>query len=113
MGPDPDYHPAVPPDTTGPTATDLTAAARAHRLDGLFRYASGAPYSSHLIGLAPVAGNGAGGPRALLVPRAAYTLLDAWDGDQILGMAASGSQTVRLDGLSCRTPHDPVPRLPV
>lgn len=70
-----------------------------YRLDGQFRYASGAPYSSHLIAWATVAGEGAGGPRALLVPRSGYTLLEDWNDEQILGMAASGSQTVRLDGV--------------
>ncbi|WP_103501328.1 MULTISPECIES: acyl-CoA dehydrogenase family protein [unclassified Streptomyces] len=67
-------------------------------LDGVWRYCSGAPYATHLIGNTVIAGDDAGPPRRLLfiAPRDQWEMLDDW-GDQ-LGLKGSGSHSVRISG---------------
>ena len=69
-------------------------------VNGHWRFASGAPWSSHLSGLCQVVGDDSGGPEAegllgmpgkilmCLMPREEITYLDGWDS---LGMRGSGS----------------------
>ncbi|WP_440707942.1 acyl-CoA dehydrogenase family protein [Herbiconiux sp. YIM B11900] len=72
-----------------------------YRLSGTSRYQSGSPYSTHAIVFVTVEGetNGSGGPRSaqVLLPRSSYTRLDDWGGGQVLGMRASGSNSVAFD----------------
>jgi 3-hydroxy-9,10-secoandrosta-1,3,5(10)-triene-9,17-dione monooxygenase len=63
------------------------------RLDGVVRYCSGVPYSTHFMGQARIAGS----PQPLLyvAPRSEWTMLDDW-GDT-LGLRGSGSHSIRFD----------------
>jgi 3-hydroxy-9,10-secoandrosta-1,3,5(10)-triene-9,17-dione monooxygenase len=61
-------------------------------IEGTFPYASGAPFSTHLLAQAPLPG----GPALFIVPRAEWTIVDDW-GDT-LGLRGSGSNSVNLDG---------------
>lgn len=67
-------------------------------LDGVWRYCSGAPYATHLIGNTVIAGEDANPPRRLLfiAPRAQWEMLDDWGGQ--LGLKGSGSHSVRISG---------------
>jgi 3-hydroxy-9,10-secoandrosta-1,3,5(10)-triene-9,17-dione monooxygenase len=60
-------------------------------LEGTFPYASGAPFSTHLLAQGPTSE----GPVLFVVPRAAWTIVDDW-GDT-LGLRGSGSNSVRLE----------------
>ncbi len=65
---------------------------------GTWDYCSGVPYCTHFIGGAlikregqpPVVGHA-------VVPRSAITIIDDWGGDKVLGMRASGSNSVRVE----------------
>jgi 3-hydroxy-9,10-secoandrosta-1,3,5(10)-triene-9,17-dione monooxygenase len=72
-------------------------------LDSVHPYASGAPYATHFIGHATVAGDD--GKRRLAVfiaPRESWVMLDDWG--QTLGLRGSGSNTLRFD--RARIPDD-------
>ena len=76
----------------------LTPVEGGYRLSGQWDYCSGIPYATHFIGgalirrpgEAPVHGHA-------VVPRGSYTILDDWGGDKVLGMRASGSNSVRVE----------------
>ncbi|MCX4388064.1 acyl-CoA dehydrogenase family protein [Micromonospora peucetia] len=67
-------------------------------LDGVWRYCSGAPYATHLIGNTVIAGDDANPPRRLLfiAPRDQWEMLDDWGGQ--LGLRGSGSHSIRISG---------------
>ena len=76
----------------------LTPVAGGYRLSGQWDYCSGIPYATHFIGgalirrpgQAPVHGHA-------VVSRENCTILDDWGGDKVLGMRASGSNSVRVE----------------
>jgi len=66
-------------------------------VEGVWGYASGCPYSTHFIGTAVVENPGDGPENiTFIVPRDRYDILDDWGGDNVLGMRASGSNSVRV-----------------
>jgi 3-hydroxy-9,10-secoandrosta-1,3,5(10)-triene-9,17-dione monooxygenase len=66
-------------------------------LDGTWRYCSGAPYATHLIGHALVeSDDGPPQPLLFVAPRDQWEMLDDW-GD-LLGLKGSGSHSIRLVG---------------
>jgi 3-hydroxy-9,10-secoandrosta-1,3,5(10)-triene-9,17-dione monooxygenase len=67
-------------------------------VNGTWDYCSGVPYATHCIVGALIERKGA--PPEVghaVLPRAACTVLDDWGGDKVLGMRASGSNSVRID----------------
>jgi 3-hydroxy-9,10-secoandrosta-1,3,5(10)-triene-9,17-dione monooxygenase len=60
-------------------------------LNGQWDYCSGIPYATHLLCGAML--EGGGGACQVVVPRAAFEVLDDWGGDRTLGMRASGSNS--------------------
>ena len=87
----------IAPHRAPPLGT-LTPVAGGYRLSGQWDYCSGIPYATHFIGgalirrpgEAPVHGHA-------VVPQGSYTILDDWGGDKVLGMRASGSNSVRVE----------------
>ncbi|GAB3615580.1 acyl-CoA dehydrogenase family protein [Okibacterium endophyticum] len=72
-----------------------------YRVTGTWDYCSGSTYSSHVIVgiLAPAQPGGTElTPHLAVVPRAQFEILDDWGGDRTLGMRASGSNSIRIDG---------------
>jgi 3-hydroxy-9,10-secoandrosta-1,3,5(10)-triene-9,17-dione monooxygenase len=67
-----------------------------YEIDGEWGYSSGAPYSTHFIGNAAVEEDGKQKGLGFIVPREDYEILDDWGGDSVLGMRASGSNTIRV-----------------
>ena len=67
-----------------------------YRVQGVWNYASGIPYSTHFIGNVMV--DGTSEQIVFIVPRGSYEVLRDWGGDATLGMRASGSNSVRIDG---------------
>ncbi|MBF6049173.1 acyl-CoA dehydrogenase [Streptomyces sp. NRRL B-1677] len=67
-------------------------------LRGEWRYCSGAPYATHLIGNTVIAGDDTSPPRRLLfiAPRDQWEMLDDWGGQ--LGLKGSGSHSIRISG---------------
>jgi 3-hydroxy-9,10-secoandrosta-1,3,5(10)-triene-9,17-dione monooxygenase len=71
-----------------------------YRVSGLWAFASGIPVSTHFLGGAFIPGvNGAPAPVTFVVPRSSVELLPDWGGDAAMGMQASGSNSVRLNGV--------------
>ncbi len=80
----------------GPNCRAVRTATGYH-VTGLWRYCSGAPYSTHFMGLARIDdGGGAYSLGVVIVPRDQYKVLNDW-GD-ILGLRASGSNSVEIAG---------------
>ncbi|RSN62063.1 acyl-CoA dehydrogenase [Streptomyces sp. WAC 04229] len=67
-------------------------------LNGEWKYCSGAPYATHLIGNAVIAGGEGEPPRRLLfiAPRDQWEMLDDWGGQ--IGLKGSGSHSIRISG---------------
>ena len=68
-------------------------------LNGVFRYASGIPYSSHFSGHTSafeVDGSEVG-VTTFVAPRSAWTMLDDWGGS--FGLKGSGSNSIRFDNV--------------
>jgi 3-hydroxy-9,10-secoandrosta-1,3,5(10)-triene-9,17-dione monooxygenase len=65
-----------------------------YRLTGQWNYCSGIPYATHLLCGAVVGGTADG--LQVVVPRAAFEVLDDWGGDRTLGMRGSGSNSARV-----------------
>jgi 3-hydroxy-9,10-secoandrosta-1,3,5(10)-triene-9,17-dione monooxygenase len=71
-----------------------------YRVTGLWAFASGIPVSTHFLGGAFIPGaNGAPAPVTFVVPRSSIEVLPDWGGDAAMGMQASGSNSVRLNGV--------------
>ncbi len=72
-----------------------------YQLSGVSRYQSGSPYSTHAIVYVAVEGettaDGAQRTAQVLLPKALYRPLDDWGGDRVLGMRASGSNSVAFE----------------
>jgi 3-hydroxy-9,10-secoandrosta-1,3,5(10)-triene-9,17-dione monooxygenase len=87
----------IAPHRAPPLGT-LTPVEGGYRFRGTWDYCSGVPYCTHFIGGAlikregqpPVVGHA-------VVPRSAITIIDDWGGDKVLGMRASGSNSVRVE----------------
>jgi 3-hydroxy-9,10-secoandrosta-1,3,5(10)-triene-9,17-dione monooxygenase len=87
----------IAPHRAPPMGT-LTPADGGYLVDGTWDYCSGIPYANHCIVGALIKRDGA--PAEIghaVVPRAACTVLDDWGGDKVLGMRASGSNSVRIE----------------
>jgi|BarGraIncu00222A_1022003.scaffolds.fasta_scaffold00482_9 3-hydroxy-9,10-secoandrosta-1,3,5(10)-triene-9,17-dione monooxygenase len=69
-----------------------------YRVSGSWRYCSGVPYSTHFMGLAHVPGVDGKPDKTVtvIVPKGGYKMLDDWG--SILGLRASGSNSVVIDG---------------
>lgn len=65
-------------------------------LSGVWGYSSGAPFSTHFIGTAAIEEDGKPKGLTFIVPRKDYEVLDDWGSDSILGMRASGSNSVHV-----------------
>jgi 3-hydroxy-9,10-secoandrosta-1,3,5(10)-triene-9,17-dione monooxygenase len=71
-----------------------------YMVSGTWDYCSGAPYATHFMGNAMVAGRDpqeVGSNIAVVIPEGQFTVLDDWGDGRILGMNASGSNSVRVD----------------
>jgi 3-hydroxy-9,10-secoandrosta-1,3,5(10)-triene-9,17-dione monooxygenase len=88
---EPDGH-FIAPHRPAPMGT-LKPVEGGYILNGQWDYCSGIPYATHLLCGALLEGHGA---RQVIVPRAAFEVLDDWGGDRTLGMRASGSNSVRV-----------------
>jgi 3-hydroxy-9,10-secoandrosta-1,3,5(10)-triene-9,17-dione monooxygenase len=86
----------IAPHRAPPMGT-LTPVDGGYLVDGTWDYCSGIPYATHCIVGALIRREEAAGEVAhAVVPRAACTVLDDWGGDKVLGMRASGSNSVRI-----------------
>jgi 3-hydroxy-9,10-secoandrosta-1,3,5(10)-triene-9,17-dione monooxygenase len=85
-------HPAAP---TG----DAVPVEGGYRVSGRWPYASGAPYSTHALLGARVPRGSLEPPDMVVVvlPRSAYTVLDDWGGDRMMGLNSSGSNTIVVE----------------
>ena len=81
------------PMTSAPSGT-LTRVEGGFLVDGLHRYASGVPYSTHFCGHA-FHDDRPGVVSNFIAPRDSYEVLDDWGGT--LGLRGSGSNSVRFD----------------
>jgi 3-hydroxy-9,10-secoandrosta-1,3,5(10)-triene-9,17-dione monooxygenase len=88
----------IAPVIIAPGGTARRAADGGWILDGVWKYCSGAPYATHLIGNAVIAGDNGVPPRPLLfiAPRDQWEMLDDWGGQ--LGLKGTGSQSIRISG---------------
>jgi 3-hydroxy-9,10-secoandrosta-1,3,5(10)-triene-9,17-dione monooxygenase len=87
----------IAPHRAPPMGT-LTPIDGGYLVDGTWDYCSGIPYATHCIVGALI--KKAGAPPEVghaVLPRAAVTVLDDWGGDKVLGMRASGSNSVRIE----------------
>lgn len=91
----PDGH-FIAPHRPAPMGT-LRPADGGYILNGQWNYCSGIPYATHLLcGAILDDATPEGSPRQVVVPRAAFEVLDDWGGDRTLGMRASGSHSARV-----------------
>jgi 3-hydroxy-9,10-secoandrosta-1,3,5(10)-triene-9,17-dione monooxygenase len=95
----------IAPHRAPPLGT-LTPVEDGYVVDGTWDYCSGISYATHCIvgawirrdGAAPQIGHA-------VVPKGKYTVLDDWGGDRVLGMRASGSNSVRIEGVFVPAHH--------
>jgi 3-hydroxy-9,10-secoandrosta-1,3,5(10)-triene-9,17-dione monooxygenase len=87
----------IAPHRAPPMGT-LTPVAGGYRLSGTWDYCSGVPYATHFIGGALIRREGEPPKHAhAIIAKGNYTILDDWGGDRVLGMRASGSNSVKVD----------------
>jgi len=88
----------VAPHRAPPLGT-LTPVEGGYRVDGTWDYCSGVPYSTHAIVGGLIRSDGAP-PQVghAVLARPQYEILDDWGGDRVMGMRASGSNSIRVDG---------------
>ncbi|MFE9656165.1 acyl-CoA dehydrogenase family protein [Micromonospora sp. NPDC006431] len=86
----------IAPLVNAPHGTARRAADGGWILDGVWKYCSGAPYATHLIGNTMLAEGDGKPPRPLLfiVPRDQWEMLDDWGWQ--LGLKGSGSHSIRI-----------------
>jgi 3-hydroxy-9,10-secoandrosta-1,3,5(10)-triene-9,17-dione monooxygenase len=87
----------IAPHRAPPMGT-LTPVDGGYLLRGTWDYCSGVPYCTHFIGGALIKREGQ--PPMVghaVVPRSVITIIDDWGGDKVLGMRASGSNSVRVE----------------
>ena len=71
-----------------------------YRVSGVWAFASGIPVCTHFLGGAFIPGaDGLPAPVTFVVPRSSIEVLPDWGGDIAMGMQASGSNSVRLNGV--------------
>jgi 3-hydroxy-9,10-secoandrosta-1,3,5(10)-triene-9,17-dione monooxygenase len=71
-----------------------------YRVSGVWAFASGIPVCTHFLGGAFIPGvGGAVMPLTFVVPRSSVEVLPDWGGNSAMGMQASGSNSVRLNGV--------------
>ena len=93
----PDGHFIAPYSPSGPSPdAECVAVPGGYRVKGKWRYASGVPYATHFMGLAPLKGSHPGGPTrklvTVVVPRNQFEMLDDWH--DMFGLKGSGSNSV-------------------
>lgn len=81
------------PAVVAPSGTAERTAAGDWRIDGTWRYCSGAPYATHFIGHAMADGGAA--PVLFVVARHQFQRLDDWGAQ--LGLRGSGSHSIRVE----------------
>jgi 3-hydroxy-9,10-secoandrosta-1,3,5(10)-triene-9,17-dione monooxygenase len=89
----------IAPHRAPPLGT-LTPIPGGYILDGTWGYCSGIPYATHCIVGAWIRRDGE--PPKIghaVVARGQLTVLDDWGGDRVMGMRASGSNSVRIDNV--------------
>lgn len=87
----------IAPHRAPPMGT-LTPVKGGYRMNGTWDYCSGVPYATHFIGGCFIRRDGEPPKHAhAAVPKGSYTILDDWGGDRVLGMRASGSNSVRVE----------------
>lgn len=75
-------------------------------MNGTWDYCSGIPHATHFIGGAWLRREGAPRRHAhAVVRREQVTVLEDWGGDRVLGMRASGSNSVRVQDVLVPEPH--------
>jgi len=82
-------------------ATPLGTATRVDEgwhINGTWDYCSGAPYSTHFMPVALLKEDGGPpiGAAYAVIPRTQFTVLDDWGGDVVLGLRASGSNSIEV-----------------
>jgi 3-hydroxy-9,10-secoandrosta-1,3,5(10)-triene-9,17-dione monooxygenase len=92
-----DGHFIAPYSPSGPSPdAECAAVPGGYRVKGKWRYASGVPYATHFMGMAPLKGSHPGGPKrkmvSIVVPRDQFEMLDDWHG--MFGLKGSGSNSV-------------------
>jgi 3-hydroxy-9,10-secoandrosta-1,3,5(10)-triene-9,17-dione monooxygenase len=95
----------IAPHRAPPLGT-LTPVAGGYRVNGTWDYCSGIPHANYCIvgglirrdGTAPEVGHA-------VVPRGNVTMLDDWGGDRVLGMRASGSNSVCIENVFVPEQH--------
>jgi 3-hydroxy-9,10-secoandrosta-1,3,5(10)-triene-9,17-dione monooxygenase len=71
-----------------------------YMMNGTWDYCSGVPYATHFIGGCFIRRDGEPPKHAhAVVPNGSYTILDDWGGDRVLGMRASGSNSVKVENI--------------
>jgi 3-hydroxy-9,10-secoandrosta-1,3,5(10)-triene-9,17-dione monooxygenase len=87
----------IAPHRAPPMGT-LTPADGGYLMNGTWDYCSGIPYATHFIGGCLLKRQGEPPQHVhAIVPKGSYTILDDWGGDKVLGMRASGSNSVRVE----------------
>jgi 3-hydroxy-9,10-secoandrosta-1,3,5(10)-triene-9,17-dione monooxygenase len=89
----------IAPHRAPPMGT-LTPVAGGYTMNGTWDYCSGVPYATHFIGGCFIRREGEPPKHAhAIVAKGKYTILDDWGGDRVLGMRASGSNSVRVENI--------------
>ncbi|OGA65556.1 MAG: hypothetical protein A3G83_04700, partial [Betaproteobacteria bacterium RIFCSPLOWO2_12_FULL_68_20] len=89
-----------------PPLGSLTPAKGGYLMNGTWDYCSGVPHATHFIGGAWLRREGAPPQHAhAVVRREQVTVLDDWGGDRVLGMRASGSNSVRVENVFVPEQH--------
>jgi len=89
----------IAPHRAPPMGT-LMPVAGGYRLSGTWDYCSGVPYATHFIGGAFIKREGEPPRHAhAIIAKGNYTILDDWGGDRVLGMRASGSNSVKVEDI--------------
>jgi 3-hydroxy-9,10-secoandrosta-1,3,5(10)-triene-9,17-dione monooxygenase len=87
----------IAPHRAPPMGT-LTPADGGYLMSGTWDYCSGIPHATHFIGGCLLKRDGEAPTHVhAIVPKGSYTILDDWGGDKVLGMRASGSNSVRVE----------------
>jgi 3-hydroxy-9,10-secoandrosta-1,3,5(10)-triene-9,17-dione monooxygenase len=95
----------IAPHRAPPMGT-LTPVDGGYRMSGTWDYCSGVPHATHFIGGCFVKREGQPPKHAhAAITKGNYTILDDWGGDRVLGMRASGSNSVRVDDVFVPEDH--------
>jgi 3-hydroxy-9,10-secoandrosta-1,3,5(10)-triene-9,17-dione monooxygenase len=89
----------IAPHRAPPMGT-LTPVDGGYLMNGTWDYCSGIPYATHFIGGCLLKREGEPPQHVhAIVPKGSYAILDDWGGDKVLGMRASGSNSVRVENV--------------